>query len=511
MAGYLMITIPFIAGSLVTGMAYAFNTAAAYIGGVLQSSATSAASEVASGNISLGMASWGNVNANKFDTNASLMRNQSTEQLDNGVLRTTRPDGEPVYDSSHTISRLPVSVKASDMLSESFSSQAEAANSAAIQDQKSYDQSISNAVTDVDSFGKSLGSNQNIGENFTSREAASSAQSASDMRNMAQTIADRNHLDVNDVFKGLVNFSQGGSLGGNATLPGKSLGINIVEGKLDGKLSTEHTRVSETTTQHGIGRSIDLTAEEANRFSNDLHKVEEYSKTSHVDTNQSTAASYLSQLSTDLRQARSTSEQHQIHRSESERLSQSASFVKQHSGQIDSDLSQGFADYVVNKEGRAGAESLFGGKDRTKLEAYGKEYVISSGVENQILSTYQQSSSNINPDKQYQSGISSINDKTSNIVADHEKQIEKNIFDANTHGVGVDRYEFQQLQNSVEKHQEGISSNLKQASKDRSEKYGKINTEVNKNLKEGTEKANSSAYNMNKSVKPGFLTPDKKK
>ncbi|CAL7962369.1 conjugal transfer mating pair stabilization protein TraG [Gammaproteobacteria bacterium] len=509
MAGYLMLSIPFISGGLVKGMSSAFNHAASYIGGVLQSSASSAASEAVSGNIHLGNSSWHNINANKFDTNSTMMHGMATEQLGTGVLRTSRPDGKPVYDASHAISKLPVNVRASDMLSESFSKQAEVADSAAVQNQKSYDQSLSSAITDLDSLGKSVASSKSLGESFSSREAASYAQSATEMKNIAKTIADRNHLDVNDVFRGLVNFSQTGTASLGITIPGKAIGVNIVDGKLDGKLSTEHMRTSESSTQHNIGKSIDVTAEEAKRFSTDMHKVEEYSKTKHVDTGNSEAASYLSQLSTDLRSARSASEQYSVHKSESERLANSATLVRQHSGQIDSDLGQEIADYAVKIKGREKAEQLFAGKNRPELENLARDYVHSFEVENKILSTYQRNSSNINPHSKYHLGEANVESKANTITTEHENQKLKNASDAKKNGVGVDQQEFNRVKDDVSTGRSKITQEIGDAKSIREKTFNEAQNGIIKNIQDGAEKAASSAYNIVDAIKPQFLNAGK--
>ena len=490
MAGYLMLSIPFISGGLVKGMSSAFNHAASYIGGVLQSSASSAASEAASGNIHLGNSSWNNINANKFDTNSTMMRGMATEQLGTGVLRTARPDGETTYDASHAISKLPTSVRSSDLLSSSFSEQAEASRTASIQDQKTHDQSMSSAVSDFSSLGKSLSSGKTIGESLGSREAVSAGEGFTDMHSMAKNIAERNHVDVNDTFRGLVNFSQGASFNAGASISGKIPIANIGEGKLglDGKISMEHTRTSESSTQHGIGRSIDITAEEAQRFSKDLHKVEEYSKTSHSDTSSSTSASQLSQLSTDLRNARSASEQHAIHKAESERLSNAASYVRQHSGQIDSDLGQEVANSVVMREGREEAEQLFAGKNRSKLEALAREHLRDSGVESSIMSRYQQDSSGINPEQKYRTGEADINTRTRDVNLEHERNKQKINSDAIDEKVGVDEQKFGEFKKQTEDKNKKFTENIDSNKSIQNEMYGKMKSEIDKNI---TKKANS--------------------
>lgn len=509
MAGYLMLSIPFISGGLVKGMSSAFNTAANYIGGVLQSSASSAASETATGNVHLGNSSWNNVNANKFDTNSTLMHGMATEQLGTGVLRTSRPDGEPIYDSSHALSKLPVNVRGSEMLSASISEQAEAARTATIQDQRSFDQSTSHAVTELDSLGKSLGSSKSTGESFSSREAQSASQSSSNMHNLATTVANRNHVDVNEVFKGLVNFSQNAS----ASIDGKIPKVNILGAGVGVKFtaSTEHLRAHESSTQHGIGRSIDITAEEANRFSNDLHKVEEYSKTAHAETSKSEAVSHLSQLSTDLRNSRASSEQYSAHKAESERLSNAASYVRQNSGQIDADFNQEFAEHLVKTRGREKAEQLFAGRNQAELISYAKEFVGNSGIKSNIISAYQQGSAGINPDQKYQSGYASVGNKASAINAGHAENKQKILTDAKAQGVGVDKQQFDQITNKVENKHSEFNNKLKRAEEGKNGEYNEMKTRVGKNIIDGEEKSKSSALNIKDSIKPGFLDPDKNK
>ncbi|HJZ24571.1 MAG TPA: hypothetical protein VJ201_09055, partial [Candidatus Babeliales bacterium] len=283
------------------------------------------------------------------------------------------------------------------------------------------------------------------------------------------------------------------------------------EAGLRGKLSTEHSRIQESSTQHGIGRSIDITAEEAQRFSKDLHKVEEYSKTSHADTSSSTSASQLSQLSTDLRNARSASEQHAIHKAESERLSNAASYVRQHSGQIDSDLGQEIANSVVMREGREEAERLFAGKDRPKLEALAKEYLRDSGVESSIISRYQQDSSGINPEQKYREAEAEIDAKTNSINLGHESYKRKIDADAKAVELGVDEQKSNQIKDAAENQRNMIGDELKDAKGKQNKQYKNMHDEVAQNIEGGGKKAKSSAYSIGDSVKPDYSNADKNK
>ena len=492
MAGYLMLSVPFISGGLVKGMYSAFNTAASYIGGVLQSSSSSAASEAASGNIHLGNSSWNNVNANKFDTNSTLMHGMATEQLGTGVLRTSRPEGKPIYDASHAISKLPTSVRSSELLNSSLSEQAETSRTASIQDLKTYDQHMSSTASDFSSLGKTLSSGKSMSESLGSREAVSAGEAFSNIHGMAENIAKRHHVDVNDVVKGMVNFSQSGkfNIGGSASV---SIPINTAtkaggEVGIGATIGIEHIGSKESSTQNGIGKSIDISAEEAQRFSKDLHKVEEYSKTSHADTSSSTAASQLSQLSTDLRNSRSSLEQYSVHKADAERASKAVSYVRQHSGQIDSDIGQEIADSVVTKDGREEAEQLFAGKNRPKLEARAREYIRDSGIENSIISRYQQDSSGINPEQKYRIGETEVDARSRSINLEHERNKQRIDADAETKKLGVDEAKFKETQVSIESKYKKTDNDLSKVGEDQNNKYSKMKKDVTKNIEDGAKK-----------------------
>ncbi len=517
MAGYLMLSIPFISGGLVKGMSTAFNHAASYIGGVLQSSASSAASEAASGNIHLGNSSWNNVNANKFDTNSTLMHGMATEQLGTGVLKTSRPDGAHIYDASHAISKLPTSVRSSELLNSALTEQAETSRTASIQDLKTYDQSMSHSVSDFSSLGKTLSSGKNMTESLGNREAISAGESFLDAKNIAENIAKNNNVEVDDVFKAMTNFSQSGkfSIGGSASF---SIPINKVA-KADGEASlvfgigAEHVRSNESQARHGVNRSITVNAEDAQRFSKDLHKIEEYSKTSHADKTTSTAESQLSQLSTDLRSSRNSLEQYSVHKADAERKAHMASFVRQHSGQIDSDLGQEIAGYTVERKGREKAETLFAGKNREsriELVNIAKEYISSSGIESSIMSQYQQDSTGIDPDKKYHTGAVEVDAKARDITLGHEQHKQKMDTNAKTKKLGVDEDKFEKTRTIVESEQKKTNGDLNKIAENQNNRYITLRKEVAQDIESGAEKAKHSVFTRG-SIEPDFANSDKKK
>ena len=179
-------------------------------------------------------------------------------------------------------------------------------------------------------------------------------------------------------------------------------------------------------------------------------------------------------------------------------------------GQIDSDIGQEIADSVVTKDGREEAEQLFAGKNRPKLEARAREYIRDSGIENSIISRYQQDSSGINPEQKYRTGAAEVNAKAGSINLEHERNKQKIDADAGTKKPGVNEQEFNKVKNNVEAQHNKIGSTLKKAGNKQDKQYKNMHDKVSKNIQEGEEKLENSVYGFG-SVKPNFASSNKKK
>ena len=199
-----------------------------------------------------------------------------------------------------------------------------------------------------------------------------------------------------------------------------------------------------------------------------------------------------------------------MHQADAERASKAASYVRQNSSQIDSDLGQEIAEYTVNKVGREEAEQLFAAKNRPKLEAIAKEYISHSGLEGSIMARYQQDSSVINPEQKYHAGEAEIKAKAGNIGSEHENYKNRIDAGAKTAGLGVDEQKFDQLKSTVAKQQKDIGNDLEAAKTKQSTGYKEIHNRVNENIDEGAEKAESIAFSV-KSIKPNFVKADEDK
>jgi conjugal transfer mating pair stabilization protein TraG len=136
LAGYLSMSVPFIAAGLVKGMSGVFTQIAQYVGGVTQSAATASVSEAASGNISMGNTSIGthsafNTSANHFNTMGSIVNGGFSKQLESGSMASMMPDGSLVIDNRPGLSSLGTNIHISQSMRNSILHQADEATTAA--------------------------------------------------------------------------------------------------------------------------------------------------------------------------------------------------------------------------------------------------------------------------------------------------------------------------------------------------------------------------------------------
>ncbi|HCL6408230.1 TPA: conjugal transfer mating pair stabilization protein TraG, partial [Citrobacter freundii] len=109
-AGWLALSIPFIAYGLVMGLGRVVSQAGNYLGQTLQSASTQSSSQAIDGNWSYNNMTTGNVQGNKWDTNYSHREGHMTNQLESGATKTLTSSGQSVYNTTEAISKLPVDI-----------------------------------------------------------------------------------------------------------------------------------------------------------------------------------------------------------------------------------------------------------------------------------------------------------------------------------------------------------------------------------------------------------------
>lgn len=519
MAGYLMTCVPFIAIGIVKGMDSAFSSAAQYVGGMIHSTAGASASEVATGNLSLGNASYNNVNANKFDTNSTFMHGMATEQLPNGGSVTHTESGADVWNVSPAISHLATSVKAGEMMSASYSKQAESSEAAARQEHVSYDHSVANAASHLEQFASSSSYQKGYGENYSSEKNSSINQHASQMYSIVNEVAKNNGVTWDTAFKGITSLATGveGNFGGG--IDGK-----VLHGGADGKVNLDHTRTNEQSTSRSVGTNLRVSNEEMKQFSKEWNAIENYSSNTHADTGHSLNNSELTQLAADLRETKNHAEGFSANLNKSERLSDLANFTSQRSAQIDEDSSQGFAEYMQKTMPGKSTAILSNTDDQqiaAQREQLAEQYINSPEMRGKIDVMYQRNANHVQPSEIYQreSAAAATKDNGKLLQKEYNAAYNKAADDikqrGHKEGTDFDSNSINKVQQDVSLHSQNTKIELENSSLKNKTEYNQAKENSHADIKQGDKKTSLSPLGdakfwEDRSTKPKFAEKEER-
>ncbi len=325
-AGYLVLAIPFLSLGIVKGMAFTFNNAAQYLGGMIHSIAQGSGASVATGNYSLGNVSTdnataNNLSANKHDTNYTSLHGLNTQQLGNAATVTATPMGYDVYSTAQGMSQLATSAYAAQSAANSISQQV--------------DRSLTSAVTHNVQYAESKAHNDALGSNHTSGISTQLDHAMSTIHNVTNSLANKEHINTKESLQRMAQASGmieahvsdhatiGVSLFGNGA--GVSIGTTAKVGA-SGQITSSHDG------SYSVDADKNISASDVRDFRNAWNVISSYSNTHSYSKHNADAKNLAIQMGSDLNNA--------------ERLSSSAQFIRTHSDVINTNFSQSFANYV---------------------------------------------------------------------------------------------------------------------------------------------------------------------
>lgn len=197
LAGYLSMSIPFIAYGIIKGGAYTFTHLAGYIGGVSQASATQASEEATTGNINLGNTSMSNhtmnnTSAHKHDMNADVRMGASTYQTESGANVTTTSSGLQSISTGSAISNLGTQVRLSESYRSSASQQSEHYTQQAEHQAQEAAQSLSQAYRQTYELASHQAQQSSNGENAHMSESSQTNRELYESKQLVDSFAKTN-------------------------------------------------------------------------------------------------------------------------------------------------------------------------------------------------------------------------------------------------------------------------------------------------------------------------------
>lgn len=365
-AGWLALSIPFIAYGMVKGLGQVVSQAGNYLGQTLQSASTQSSSQAIDGNWHFNNMTTGNVQGNKWDTNYSHREGHMTSQLESGATKTLTASGQSVYNTTEAMSKLPVDIALGKTATSSWQQQQRDAMSEA--------QSLTNSLSQTSSLASSQMSqwSQQRGNSDTT-VAGSDISSSSNLTkalNTIQSIANRYARDENVTLAEAVreaatksqdmSFGAGTSLQGsvdsNRQILGKVAGLvtggkisleGHVKGEYTGRSGSSHGTSSDLTRQGGTSKGF--SAQELKDFRDAMDVVVSSRVTDSGSHTDNESASLASQLSSTFSSLKSQASQYNDAVTRSHEYAQLASYAENNSANINQNYSQEFVGYVASK------------------------------------------------------------------------------------------------------------------------------------------------------------------
>ncbi|EEB7341755.1 conjugal transfer mating pair stabilization protein TraG [Salmonella enterica] len=365
-AGWLALSIPFIAYGMVRGLGQVVSQAGNYLGQTLQSASTQSSSQAVDGNWSYNNMTTGNVQGNKWDTNYSHREGHMTSQLDSGATKTLTSSGQSVYNTTEAISKLPVDIALGKTASSSWQQQQRDAMSEA--------QSLSNSLSQTSSLATSQMSqwSQQRGNSDTT-VAGSDASTGSNLTkalNTIQSIGSRYARDENTTLaegiRAAATKSQDMSFGAGASVQGsvdsdrqilgkvaglvtggKVSGEAHLKGEYTGRSGSSHGTSSDLTQQGGTSKGF--SAQELKDFRDAMDVVASSRMTDSGSHTDNASASLANQLSSTFSSLKSQASQYNDAVTRSHEYSQLASYAENNSASINQNYSQEFVGYVTSQ------------------------------------------------------------------------------------------------------------------------------------------------------------------
>ncbi|WP_411749578.1 conjugal transfer mating-pair stabilization protein TraG [Serratia marcescens] len=359
-AGYISMFIPFISWYIAIGLGNALNSIGHSFNNAAAGASSAAASTTTDANYSFNNMQSDNVTGSTWDTNSVVRTGQMTKQLGTGGSQTRTADGSQVFDATGSTSRIPVDIGVTRQISTAQQQMAREAESQAETAMHGFNSNISSAWTQLSQFTGQRGSSDTMTSGADTAQNSQSSIAAHKMASAVDSYANANNVSKEQATQELASRSFDKSFGGEArggvrgSYGLKVLGNGVTAegyaGLSAGFKGTDHDAHSASSGSRASQEARhDQSAQAAADFKEGMDYLTSHRTSqsgSHSDNN---ADSRIDQLSSSLSGAKSSYEQYSSAHTRSHELSEQASRTESLSADMRENLSQQFAQYVMDK------------------------------------------------------------------------------------------------------------------------------------------------------------------
>jgi conjugal transfer mating pair stabilization protein TraG len=223
MAGYLAISIPFLAVALVKGVG-SFVHMSSHLGNVSQGAASQAAGDAVSGNYNFGNITEGNQqisNTNMMTySRAASYRAGSFQLIDGRAEITTMADGSQVANVG--VSKLPVTLNGVETVSDQMSEASGQVYQRGLSQTESSAQSLSNSYRNLVTLSDNLSKSESMNDGMSQGATAEQSRSIDKTSQLMKRFADENNMDIGKAADLFGAITAGGGAFVNVSFGGKA-------------------------------------------------------------------------------------------------------------------------------------------------------------------------------------------------------------------------------------------------------------------------------------------------
>ncbi|MDL4915018.1 MAG: conjugal transfer mating-pair stabilization protein TraG [Enterobacterales bacterium endosymbiont of Blomia tropicalis] len=390
-AGWLSLSIPFLAWGIVKGLGSAVSQAGNYLGTAMNSTASSESSRAGDGSWAFNNLQTDNVAGNKWDTNYASRSGMAMTQMGNGATATRTQSGASVYDTTGAISRLPTDIQLDRSAVSGFQRQQREAESQLQSLSNSLSHSASTGTSQLSQWASQRGSSDTVSRGADNSISANDAAAISKLQSAVARYARDNNVSQADALRAAMEQSQNASINVGAgvtagidtsrSIAGKAVKWTTgLSGKLEGHIKGDYT--GNNGSSHGTSSDMsnrtshtkDFSAQDLKDIRHGVDVVASHRTTENSSHTDNASGSLLNQMAATFSDMRTQASQYSDTQNRSHEYAQMASFVENNSAAIRSNATQEFVEYakqnhpdaervltdVSSPEARAEREALAG-------------------------------------------------------------------------------------------------------------------------------------------------------
>lgn len=349
-AGWLSLSIPFIAYGMVKGLGGVVSQAGSYLSSMTQGVASQSSSQAVDGTYAFNNMQTDNVQGFKWDTNSTFASGRRDQQLANGAMQGTTADGTMIVNSTTGTSKLPMDLNFARAMSSSAQRLARESQVQAETSLQGFNHAINSAYNQAHQFSQQAGNSNTMNTSTDDSQTAQATRGVSSMVSAAKDYATRHGISEQQAWAEMESKSRKLEAYASASAGFKPFSIGFgVEGGVKGNVSTG----SQSSADQRQSGSTDHTSSEDAKNVRDFREgkqiLQSYRVSHSAVRNDNSSASQLEQIGTTLSVADSHYQQYTSSISRSHEYSKVASMSKSETAQQTSNLSQEFVSYVQQK------------------------------------------------------------------------------------------------------------------------------------------------------------------